>query len=54
MLHLAPHISKEDDRGDRMRGERSWSGGGVWVEGGGGGGAGGGGVVCCRSRQTSG
>lgn len=36
MLHLAPHISKEDDRGDRMRGERSWSGGGgVWVEGGG-------------------
>lgn len=35
MLHLAPHISKEDDRGDRMRGERSWSGGGVWVEEGG-------------------
>lgn len=36
MLHLAPHISKEDDRGDRMRGERSWSGGGVsgWREGG--------------------
>lgn len=27
MLHLAPHISKEDDRGDRMRGERRWSGG---------------------------
>lgn len=25
VLHLAPHISKEDDRGDRKRGERSRS-----------------------------
>lgn len=27
MLHLAPYISKEDDREERKRGERSWSGG---------------------------
>lgn len=52
MLHLAPHISKEDDRGDRKRGgkELEWRVSG-WR---GGGSAGGGGVVGCRSRQTSG
>lgn len=48
-VHLAPHISKEDDRGDRTRGEEELEWRGVWV-----GGVGGGGVVCCRSRQTSG
>lgn len=50
MLHLAPHISKEDDRGDRKKGGGEGAGAeGVWV-----GGVGGGGVVRCRSRQTNG
>lgn len=53
-MHLAPHISKEDDRGDRTRGVRSWDGGVSGCRRVGGGAVGGGGVVCCRSRQTSG
>lgn len=32
MLHLAPHISKEDDRGDRKEG--GWGRGGTGEEGG--------------------
>lgn len=30
-VHLAPHISKEDDRGDRTRGEEELEWRGVWV-----------------------
>lgn len=30
-MHLAPHISKEDDRGDRTRGEEELEWRGVWV-----------------------
>lgn len=48
MLHLAPHISKEDDRGDRKRWGGEDGAEGVWV-----GTVGGGGVVCCRfGKQT--
>lgn len=48
VLHLAPHISKEDDRRDKKWGEGAGAQG-VWV-----GDVDGGGVVCCRSRQTNG
>lgn len=52
MLHLAPHISKEDDRGDRKRGKGAGAEGG-WVEGGGGVGGGGGMLSLSANKRVS-